>query len=310
MCEFESVKISEIKFVDRIVNADLIFFPFAFDGTSYNPGSRFGARQIIKEGRLDYIGISGLKLLLQSKHRIKKTIDLRFFLEEVFEPIDTNDITELLPKRLKSLLKVHKPILSLGGEHTISYYILKGMSSILELKKINLIIFDAHLDLTNPANPKPTHGCWLRRFEEESENIKKDILVIGARDFLMNEIQYAQERKIKIIPSWLLNERFIKTKKIILNTVSQMKKNKGVFYLSLDLDVLDPSFFPAVSEQASFGITPSIVADLLGSIINKCGFQFVGFDLVEYNPLMDDKNNSLEVASKLITDILWAYANI
>jgi agmatinase len=150
---------------------------------------------------------------------------------------------------------------------------------------LHLIIFDAHLDLKNSymdekikemnfchTNEIPTKefndSTWLRRFVEFSYN--KNILIIGARSFDEDEINFAKKNGIKILTSNKIKENINKAKEI----VKEFSSSKEV-YVSLDIDVFDPSIAPAVDHPEPNGLNFYEFSQLIDSLNGK----LVGLDL-------------------------------
>jgi len=186
--------------------------------------------------------------------------------------------------------KIFKKTFFIGGDHSISYALIKAISE--KNKELKLIIFDSHLDLMPPMQ-NPTHEEWLRKLIEERIIDKKNILLIGIRKSSSNsdseEIKFAKENLIKIIYS---DE--IKTKeKEILNFA------KDNFYLSLDIDVFDKKDVSATGYPEKNGPKKEILLKILKQLFFSQKFKFG--DLVEVNPIKEDSEKTIEVVRKILS---------
>jgi arginase len=171
----------------------------------------------------------------------------------------------------------------LGGDHAISYPIVKGMSS--SYKDLNILHFDAHPDLYSEFNgDKYYHSCPFTRIMESG--LAKRLVSVGIRT--MNPHQRAQAD--------LFGVEILDMKKFDSHTSIEFD---GPVYLSLDLDVLDPTFAPGISHHEPGGLT---TRELIRAIQNFKG-NLVGADIVEYNPHRDIQNITAMVAAKLMKEI-------
>jgi len=155
----------------------------------------------------------------------------------------------------------------LGGEHSIT----EGVVD--KLKPKNIVVFDAHPDLEN----KDGHTGVFRRLKEKGYNI----FLYGIRIFSKDEEKFMKENNIKICP------------------LDDLKSLEDV-YLSIDLDVLDPSIMPAVGNPEPDGLTFSEVMEAVKVLAPN----LKGVDIVEYTPLESDNDIYLSVVGKLIYRIM------
>lgn len=155
--------------------------------------------------------------------------------------------------------------ITIGGEHSISPCVLKS----LDIEKITVIHFDAHMDLRDEyTGEKNSHAAAARRMHDLNP---KNIIQIGIRSSSKEEVEFAAENNITYFTSHQVNENLEKVKKLIQNT-------KGPMYISLDIDVLDPAFAPSVGTPSPCGLNPFQLEGLIHSLRGK---EVIGFDLVE-----------------------------
>lgn len=195
--------------------------------------------------------------------------------EEAFPEIERS-IADLLEKEFK--------IISLGGNHSITYPIVKAFSK--KYDKLNLLHFDAHPDLYDELDGnKLSHACPMARIMEG--NHAKRLVQVGIRT--MNRHQKEQA------------ERFGVEVNHMKNCTADMKfEFDGPVYITLDLDVLDPAFAPGISHHEPGGMS---TRDLI-SIIQNLDSEIVGADIVEYNPVRDLNGVTGMVAAKMLKEII------
>ena len=195
-------------------------------------------------------------------------------------PAAFSEITTEVEKQLN----LGHRILSLGGDHSVTYPIIKGFAK--KYSNLNVLHLDAHGDLYDDfEGNKFSHACPFARIMEES--LAKRLVQIGIRTY--NRHQREQAKRF--------NVEAIEMKDWKDNTVFEFK---GPVYISLDLDAMDPAFVPGTSHYEPGGFSPRQVL----SIIQNLNADIVGADIVELNPTRDINGVTAMVAAKLFKEIL------
>ena len=190
---------------------------------------------------------------------------------------------EHIEKTIAGLLGREVYVLSLGGDHSITYPILKAYET--KYKKLNILHLDAHPDLYDEfEGNRFSNACPFARIMEE--DLAERLVQIGIRT--MNSHQRAQA------------ERFSVEVIDMLKWQSDNALNfEGPVYLSLDMDVLDPAFAPGVSHHEPGGLS---TRDVL-QIIQGIGAPIVGADIVEFNPKRDPSGITAMAAAKFLKEV-------
>lgn len=241
-------------------NARYVVIPFPLEKTtSYIKGTSMGPNAIIKASKhlelydeeLDFIpaesGISTLK-------QIDCKVDIRTAI------INAENI-------LKSVVKDNKIPIMIGGEHTIS------ISACKVFKNTTFIQFDAHADMRNEfGGKKLCHATVMTRIRDHMHAIQ-----VGIRAMDYEEMEKIKKKKYQVFTSHDI-------KRDINGCINSLIKNaKKRIYISIDLDVLDPSIMPAVSTPEPSGLTWDQLLFLIKSIAKEK--DVVGFDVVELCPI-------------------------
>jgi arginase len=174
--------------------------------------------------------------------------------------------------------------LSLGGDHSITYPIIKAFAR--RYPDLTIVHFDAHPDLYDEfEGSRFSHACPFARIMEE--RLAKRLVQVGIRT--MNGHQREQARKfgVEVVPISGL-------------PAYDRLKVEGPVYISFDLDVLDPAFAPGVSHREPGGMTVREAIAHLHAIAGT----IVGADIVEYNPAEDVSGITATVAAKILKEIL------
>jgi agmatinase len=257
-----------------------------FDGTaSYKPGARFGPRSI-REASYNF---ERYNLILD------KNISAEIYDFGDLEVVHGNfkKTCSKLKTTISEILAMEMVPLTIGGDHSISYCVLKAIdeSHGFEMNDITIIHFDAHMDLRDLyIGEKYSHATVMHRISDLNP---KEIIQIGIRSASMNEASFASKQNIKTFKSCDVDEN-------IGEIIELIEKIHGPIYLSFDIDVLDPAYAPSVGTPSSCGLTPKQVEKLIYSFKGK---EIVGFDMVEVSSTQIGDITSLN-AAKIIYDIL------
>jgi agmatinase len=258
-----------------------IVFGIPFDSThSYKPGTRFGPDTI--RNTFNNIEIFhpqlGVDLESVSIHDLGNTK----------HTVNVNEMTEMAKKLTGELIKKNKLIVILGGEHSLTYGTYTSFP-----KDTGYIVFDAHYDLrADYADVELSHAAYLRRVVEKRG--AENIIHVGARSFVGEELSFLQEHKIKTITDNDIRDG--RGPKLVKDLLSVFNK----FYVSVDLDVLDPAFAPGVGNPEAVGITSRELFDMIYSMD---GHKISCLDIVELNPTYDN-GATASLAAKLMSTII------
>ncbi len=264
-----------------------IIFGVPFDGTSsYRTGARFGPNAI-RQASLNIetysfrsgIDIEDLAIYdagdLHVSPDAAKTIDMtRFVVEDI--------------------LAAGKIPVVLGGEHTITLGVAKSLGA--KASKTAIVSFDAHLDLRCEfLGSTLSHTTFMQLINEEVKPAK--IIEVGTRSVCKEELAYAKKAGVEFFTSQQI------IKKGSEQIAEQLKEKLACYdnlYLTVDMDVLDPAYAPAVQNPEPEGITTTALLDL---VLAQCRGRVIGFDVCEIAPIYDQGVSSV-VAAKVIFEML------
>ncbi|AVX11026.1 agmatinase [Bacillus sp. Y-01] len=267
--------------------SEAVLYGMPMDWTvSYRPGSRFGPTRI----REVSIGLEEYSPYLDRE------------LEEV-KYFDAGDIPlpfgnpqrslNMIEEYIDQLLAADKFPLGMGGEHLVSWPVMKAMYK--KYPDLAIIHMDAHTDLREEYEGEPlSHSTPIRKVAEliGPENVYS----FGIRSGMKEEFQWAKENGMHISKFEVLEPL-----KEILPTLAGRP-----VYVTIDIDVLDPAHAPGTGTVDAGGITSK---ELLASIhaIAKSDLRIVGGDLVEVAPIYDPSEQTANTASKLIREMILGW---
>ena len=256
-------------------------FGIPFDSThSYKPGCRFGADAI----RDSFNNIEVFHPELGVDLETANIEDLG----NTRHTVVASEMIDMVKKITKELVAKQKQLFILGGEHSITYGTYPSFP-----KDTGYVVFDAHYDLRDEfADIKLSHASYLRRIVEEHG--AENILHVGARAFVAEELAFLKENNIKIITDKEIREG--KGPQLLKDHVSSFDS----IYSSFDLDVLDPAFAPGVGNPEAAGITSRELFDLIDSFKDS---KVTGVDIVELNPYHDN-GATASLAAKIMSTMI------
>ena len=256
-------------------------FGIPFDSThSYKPGCRFGADAIRDSFNNIEVFHPELGIDLETAN-IEDLGNTR-------HTVVASEMIDMVKKITKELVAKQKQLFILGGEHSITYGTYPSFP-----KETGYVVFDAHYDLRDEfADIKLSHASYLRRIVEE--NGAENILHVGARAFVAEELAFLKENNIKTITDKEIREG--KGPQLLKDHVSSFDS----IYSSFDLDVLDPAFAPGVGNPEAAGITSRELFDLIDSFKDS---KVTGVDIVELNPYHDN-GATASLAAKIMSTMI------
>lgn len=258
---------------------------FCFDGTtSFRPGARFGP-----DGARDgSFGIETYSPYLDRDIEDYNVIDCGNLPIYPSKWKLTNDYFYGITNELK-LKEDQIKILTLGGEHSISYGPMRLYLDNYE--DLVILHLDAHTDLRDGyLEEKFSHASIIRRIWDHMTD-KNELIQYGIRSGLKEEFQFMKEHGTLYTSLESLCDR--------LNKID----NTRPIYMTLDLDFFDPAFLPGTGTPEAGGENFHSFVKLMKILKEK---NFVGADIVELAPMIDPTGNSNAFAAKCVRETLLA----
>ncbi len=257
----------------------------------FRPGARFAPRSI-REASLRYaLSPDGFYDLQTNQTRLKN-LNLRDAGDVNVPSLEDALARERIEQAARNL-RTHCTLpIFLGGDHSISYPILRSYD---DVENLHVVQLDAHLDFTDSRNStRFSNSSPFRRACEALPNLIH-ITTIGLRGLRFDQeaVEAARARGHTLIA---MQEAW-DTEKVL----AQLPKNKNV-YISFDADVLDPSFFPATSSPEPDGMGYAQAMQILAATCQHNNI--VGLDFVECTPHLDASGNSSLFAARLLMQTL------
>ncbi len=272
--------------------ADYVIMGVPFDSTStYRRGARFGPGAI----RRASLNMETFSFRTGMDIETLKIHDLG----DLHVSMDTNITLQRLELVVKDLLKSQKKPVIMGGEHTITFGIFKGLRHMKS--RMGIVSFDAHLDLRNDfLDLQLSHTTFMRRISEEARPVR--MIEVGTRAVCREELEYAKNAGIAFFTSHQIRNEG--PEQIADHLRDELSTCDNV-YFSVDMDVFDPAYAPAVQCPEPEGLEPHTLLEILCSISDN---RMVGFDIVEIAP-QHENSISAVLAAKCIFELLCSIEN-
>jgi agmatinase len=204
---------------------------------------------------------------------------------------------------INQIIKSNKFGLFLGGDHSISIPTQKAFIEHYQNKRIGIIHCDAHADLCDIYDDnKLSHACVNRRAVDNG--IKdEDITYIGIRSWEKQELVYLDNHQdVRVYPMYEIKDLGIKS---IINNIIAKYKNYDAIYLSVDIDISDPSTAPGTGTPEAAGINSYDLLLMVREIIINLPIKVM--DVVEVSPPLDNNNITSWLALKLIYEAFYCF---
>lgn len=272
-----------IGFDNEYEESKAVLFGVPFDGTtSFKPGTRFAPSAM----REDSWGLESYSPYLD-----KDLEDLKLFdygnLELPFG--DKKKALRMIQEHVKQIIEDDKIPVMIGGEHLVSLAPVKALSK--KYDDLHIIHFDAHTDLREDyLGESLSHATVLRRIYDQVGDGKLNQFCI--RSGLKEEFEWA--KKHSHLEKFTYNT---------LESCVRRLKDKPV-YITIDLDVLDPSVFPGTGTPEPGGIDFHQMMEIIGHLSKL--ENVVGMDVVELSPKFDASGVSTAVACKTLRELVLA----
>jgi len=267
--------------------ARVVFLGVPLDVTSsYRSGTRFAPAKIREaSANLEtYLMSAGLDVF--ERLGISDLGDLSVI------PTDLAATGERIRKVLQELREDGKISALLGGEHTLTYFAVQGF------KDAFLIQLDAHRDLRDEyLGDKVCHATAMRRVLDFLPDER--LIQVGVRSCSKEEAEFARATKIQAYTT----EQVLENPRKVISEIVEKVGEKNV-YLTIDIDVLDPAFAPAVATPEPGGLS---TLGLLGLVRELGELNIRAFDVVEVAPAFDTGATAF-AAARVIYELLAAMA--
>ena len=265
-------------------DAKVVLFGAPYDSTtSFRPGTRFGPAAM----RAESFGIETYSMLQDRDLAEDASVFDSGDLELPFGAPDA--ALDMIESRASEILDAGKIPFLLGGEHLVTLGSVRAVAK--RYPNLHIVHFDAHADLREDyLGVQLSHACVLRRCHDVLGDGR--IFQFGIRSGTRDERRFMKDGHVT-------TELF--SDSTLPEVIKKIGPNAPV-YLTVDLDVIDPSEFPGTGTQEAGGFK---FLQLLGDLRQICeNLNVVALDNVELSPALDPTGRSTALACKLLREEL------
>lgn len=264
----------------------IIIFGAPYDSTtSFRPGTRFGPAAVRSES-------FGIETYSPYQDRDLETDVAVHDAGDLELPFGAPDrALAMIEAKADEILSAGKIPFLLGGEHLVSLGAVRAAAK--KYPDLHIIHFDAHADLREDyLGVRLSHACVMRRCHDLLGDGR--IWQFGIRSGTRDEFAF-------------MREGHVTTEPFSVNTLASLSFPEGTpVYLTVDLDVLDPSEFPGTGTQEAGGLRFTELLSALTEILRR--FNVVALDNVELSPGLDASGRSTALACKILREQLLSLA--
>lgn len=265
--------------IQKGIDGDVAVIGVPYDGkSSYLKGPAKGPRSIREASTSQMINAwteLGIDIENETKMIDLGDIEVSGHFLEVFSRIEEN-IKALLSKKITPIV--------LGGDHSITYPIVKAFWKVYG--DVDILHFDAHADLYEELyGDRFSHACPFARILEEG--LVQNIVQVGIRTATGEHRRQVERYNVQMIEMKDFDD-------------SLVLEFSNPLYISFDVDALDPAYAPGVSHHEAGGLSTRQVVN----IIHRLKAAIVGLDVVEVNPDRDRSGITASAAVKVIKEVV------
>ena len=268
-------------------------------------GARYGAKTIIDQINDDNIE----KAIIEQDEKIIKSFDSDDLMKNLKYLNEYNhDLYDVILKFKNN----DKFVITIGGDHSTA--IPSVLSSCKKYEQIGLLWVDAHPDFNSfdttitgnlhglPCAAVANFNCnKLTEYHDGCFVNPKNIVIIGARSIDKGEIENLKKAGVTVITTADIKKNGVLN--VMKKAFKIALKNVKYFHVSFDLDVIDPVECPGVSVPEVCGISKEEAFDIFNYLL-KYTQKMVSFDIMEFNPVKDIDNKTLDIALYILNALI------
>ena len=283
--------------------ADVAILGAPFDeGTSSRPGARFGPRAIRAASYL-----SGDVWSIQLGVDVFRTIRCVDAGDAPVVPSRPERAFRVIREKVLRVARAGPIPIVLGGDHSITFPSASAVSEVHRPGRIGIVHFDAHADTAPDMwGALMSHGTPMRRLIEEGWVDGPNFVQIGLRGYWPDEatFEWMRSKGMRWHPMAEIEERGAEA--VVADGIREALEGADGIYLSVDIDVLDPSVAPGTGTPEPGGLLARELLRAIRQIVSRVNL--VGMDVVEVSPAYDHAEITARVANRCVFEALAALA--
>lgn len=273
------------------------------EGTSARPGARFGPRAIRQASYLSG-DLWSIPLELDVFRHLR-VVDAG---DAPVVPSRPDRAHRVIREKVLRVAGTGPIPIVLGGDHSITYPAASAVSEVHRPRRMGMVHFDAHADTAADLwGALASHGTPMRRLIEEGWIDGRNFVQVGLRGYWPDEATFAwmHEKGLRWHRMVEIEERGAEA--VVADAITEALDGPDVIYLSIDIDVLDPSVAPGTGTPEPGGLLARELLRAVRQIVSHV--ELVGMDVVEVSPPYDHGEDTARVANRCVLEALAALAS-
>jgi formimidoylglutamase len=268
-------------------------------GAKYGPGSLRESLPVLGVGKLPHMHVG------VAWQRVLRAVDYGN------APIDQLSVERsMAPVRelVREIASTGAIPIVIGGDHSLEYPDVAGVADVYGKENVGVIHFDAHYDAGGGgyAGHLISHAQPIYRLIEEGHVLGENYIQVGLRGFWPGEEGFEWMRENNFRYHTMVEIERDGWDAVMERILAEANDGPEYLYVSFDIDVLDPSFTPGTGTPEPGGLMPREVFPLIRALCTENNL--VGFELVEFNPLVDPGYNTVINANRVVQECLTGIA--
>jgi len=228
------------------------------------------------------------------------------------DPFSTERSVHEIRKYVRDIASVklkngkHTIPIIIGGDHSLTYPNVAGVTDVYGKGKVGVIHFDAHYDATMALGHMITHGAWVKRLILDGHVPGKNYIQVGLRGYYPDKESFEWMRKegFRYHPMAEIERRGWDA--VMEDIIKEANDGPEYLFISFDIDTLDPAFVPGTGTPEPGGLTPREAFPIVRRLCAESNV--IGFDLVEFAPERDPTYVSGLNANRIVRECLTGIA--
>ena len=194
----------------------------------------------------------------------------------------------------------------IGGDHSLTYPNVAGLTDVYGNGNVGVIHFDAHYDATMMMGHMITHGAWVKRLIVDGHVPGKNYIQVGLRGYYPDaeSFEWMRREGFRYHPMAEVERRGWDA--VMEDIIKEANDGPEYIFISFDIDVLDPAYTPGTGTPEPGGLTPREAFPLVRRLCAESNV--VGFDLVEFAPERDPTYVTGLNANRIVRECLTGIA--
>ncbi len=194
----------------------------------------------------------------------------------------------------------------MGGDHSLAYPDLAALADVYGKGNVGMIHFDAHYDGSYAYGVTGHNGSFTKRLIQEGHVKGENYIQIGLRGWYPDEVTWKWMREVGIKYHTMGQIEKHGWEAVLEEVMKEIDDGPDYWFISFDMDSMDPTYAPAVGSPEPNGLTTPVVFRMVRRLCAEKNV--VGMEMVEYNPLRDSNWMTGQLANRIVKEAMVGIA--